>query len=81
MSLCYEVVTETVNVIEDSGTVGPQEFRVTVPAGKVPLSAGWNGQSAKQIMGSYPDGNDWVFILLGLDVTGGYNVDLYVVCV
>lgn len=84
--LDYQVVSETVHVVYDNGHVGPQEFRVTVPEGSVPVSGGYDIQEVyprdnPRVLASYPDGSDWVFVFLGIDYTEGYDAVLYVVCI
>lgn len=91
MSLCvdlgYEVVTDTLHVSVNPPAL--QEVRVTAPTGKKPVSGGfkcpWGSGgnfTANNLVGSYPDGNDWVFQFADIGYTlNGYDVDLYVVCV
>lgn len=91
MALCidlgYEVITDTENVPE-SGSSAKTTFRLTAPTGKKSISGGvrFVADSPQdpdyQLMhASYPDGNDWVFIMRGISQTGGYDVQLYAVCV
>jgi len=94
MGLCvdlgYGVETDTVNV-PDTSNGATHTFRVTDPTGKKPISGGftfkWSDYpiykhiTANNFRGMYPDGNDWVFEFVGASLSGGYDVDLYVVCV
>lgn len=88
MGLCidlgYEVVTDTVTV----GVSPPDAvtYRLTAPTGKKPVSGGVknptspNLHSYNNVISSYPDGNDWVFVFLQPG-TSSYDVDIYAVCV
>lgn len=80
----HEVVTDTVTVARDNGDVGRQAFRVAAPSGKVPISGGCDlpyapGGDLGRLLGSYPDGDEWVFVFLGYS-GGSFNVNLSVVC-
>lgn len=78
----YEVVTSQVTLTSWS------EFRVTVPAGKKPIGAGWSATQSPtssnttgpQAFKSHPDGQDWVFEFSAPPVAGGFDMTLYVVC-
>lgn len=88
MGLCidlgYEVVTDTVTIaVSPPDTV---EYRLTAPTGKKPVSGGVknptspNLRSFNNVIASYPDGDDWVFVFLRSS-TSSYDVDIYAVCV
>lgn len=76
----YEITTMTVIVHMDPwGADGPQTFTMTAPPGKVPISAGFNNLGPyPHWLGSYPSGNDWVFVFAGqpYDET---SCDLYLI--
>jgi len=78
-----DVATDTVTVVGDSGSIGEQFFTVTVPTGKVPLSAGFHTPyttSCPLLRGSYPNsaGTGWTFSFQNPSITDR-SVDLYVV--
>jgi hypothetical protein len=92
MGLCvdlgYEVVTDTVTVSYDNNF--DQEVRIAAPSGKMPVGAGIDlnrgslshGSFNSSILrSSYPDGNEWVFVLNSFLSNLPVTVDLYVVCV
>lgn len=75
----YEVVTDTVTLLADNGSIGRQEFRIAAPTGKVPLSGGYASTTVPvRVDASYPDGDDWVFEFVNGD-NANHLVDIYLV--
>lgn len=73
-------------VTRDVGTVAPGDgiaTGVTCPAGKSPLSGGWqptfNVAGRLDVVESYPNGRVWMFTVFN-DGIAGTDVTLYAVC-
>lgn len=77
----YQVVTQTVTV--PANTNGqPSTYTLTAPSGKKPLAGGFRQQFAQgtgdcRVASSYPDGQTWVFGIIGTSFE--QSVDLYLV--
>lgn len=76
----YEITTMTVIIAMDPwGAIGSQTFTMTAPPGKVPITGGFNNLGPYPLrQGSYPSGNDWVFVFYGQDVNET-SCDLYLI--
>jgi hypothetical protein len=80
-SSTYEVVSAQVTIQLDNGNLGLQQFRLTAPSGKKPLSGGFRtsftpGSWPVHIASSYPDGQDWVFEFIG-EATASHVATIY----
>jgi hypothetical protein len=73
----YQVVTDQVTVPAAPTTPYELEYRLTAPAGTQPLCGSFHDPNNASV-GSYPDGDDWVFLFYA--VSDPRPVDLYLVC-
>lgn len=77
----YQIVTQTVTVPVDVNT-DVNTYTLTAPTGKKPISGGYRnhitpGQGFVKVVGSRPNGQDWVFEIIGDSFA--QTVDLYLV--
>lgn len=77
----YQVITQTVTVpVNQNGQ--PNPYTLTAPIGKKPLAGGFRQQFAQgtgdcRVSSSYPDGQNWVFGIIGASFE--QTVELYLI--